>query len=93
MSPEHCKYHLYSPESSKKVSNWAFSIILNHTTDNYTAKVMLLLTKRKWSVIKIGICLNKLEKTMKTMLYDHYHQQLNIIDILVTINVNNEMAI
>ena len=35
----------------------------------------------------------KLEKNTKTMLYDHYHQQLNIIDILVVINVNKEMAI
>lgn len=93
MSPEILQIPSLFTRVFKKVSNWAFSIILNHTTDNYTGKVMLLLTKRKWSVIKIGICLNKLEKTMKTMLYDHYHQQLNIIDILVAINVNNEMAI
>ena len=39
------------------------------------------------------IFFHKLEKNTKTMLYDHYHQQLNIIDILVVINVNKEMAI
>ena len=45
MSPEHCKYHLYSPVSSKRVTNWAFFIIVNSTTDNYTGILMLLLTK------------------------------------------------
>ena len=93
MSPEHCKYHLYSPESSKRVTSWTFSIKINSTNDNYTGKLMLLLTKRKWSIIKIWIIfLHELEKAMKTMLYDHC-QQLNIIDILVAINVNKEMEI